>query len=304
MPRELLQALAADVTRLLAAGCLVAAGDEGLQRRAQALHRLAAQVPALTPVADAVSRVCQALHGEVVSPLLDLLVLTGRVRAGFADAGEAGKLARVPRRGPWETGLTSDAVSCLVKALTLANQPDRLDTVRKAVEDGLTFDLRLVEPAFAALDDPYAELADLVAEGLLPMFGRAVLPDLRARLDQRSAERCLDGYGRSPHGRRLAAICRIDTVLGAEICYEALRRGSAAVRPHALESLPLVAPREEVERTALAILTQEDADDLLRGAAVGALDAIRAKRGEGGWCRRRPVRRSVPWMRFGRRESA
>ena len=63
MPREQLKSLAADVQRLLVAGSGVAAGDDGLRRRATALRDLGKKVPVLAQVADTVERVRGAVTG-------------------------------------------------------------------------------------------------------------------------------------------------------------------------------------------------------------------------------------------------
>ena len=59
----------------------------------------------------------------------------------------------------------------------------RIELIRDAQERGAFKDLRLVKPALGALDDPYSEIGDLIAEKVLPIYGKAILPELRGKID-------------------------------------------------------------------------------------------------------------------------
>src|SRR5438132_894575 len=103
MPRQQLRALARDVDRLLMAGSAVAAGDEGLRRRAKALRELGQQAPVLGKIADTVDRVLAAGTAKAASALLDLLLILRQVRAGLATVGVDGPLEPIDPSGPWTT---------------------------------------------------------------------------------------------------------------------------------------------------------------------------------------------------------
>ena len=93
MARELIEALAADVNRLLAAGCQVAAGDERLQQCARELRELAARVPVLARVADAVEHVAAGTPLEATGRLFDLVLVVRQLQAGVVP-GAARDLAQ------------------------------------------------------------------------------------------------------------------------------------------------------------------------------------------------------------------
>ena len=71
--------------------------------------------------------------------------------------------------------------------------------MKDAHERGAFRDLRLVKPALDGLDDPYPEIADFLAEKVLPLYGKAILPELRAKYDPK---------GTKGHPRRLRADAR------------------------------------------------------------------------------------------------
>jgi len=203
MPREQLRALAADVNRLLAAGSSSVAGDEGLGRRAQALHALATKVPALRPIAESIARALVADAPTAARALLDLAMIVGQARAALATAGVEGAAEPVGPAGPWATDAPAHDVYAVARSLA-ATGPGRVQVVREVVDRGAFLDLRLLGPLTDGLADPFGELADLIAEQALPAFGPAALPTLLGRRDLRG-----------PAGsRRVRAIFAIDPGAG------------------------------------------------------------------------------------------
>src|SRR5262245_55365119 len=225
MPREQLVAFTADVDRLLAAGASAAVGNDSLRRRCKTLRDLGQKVAALNPVADAIDRVTQAAPSQAAPALLDLVVLSRRIRASLATAGVTGDLELLPESGPWRTPLPVRDVPPLIQALTQSG-PGREELLKSTLERNAFGDLRLVSGLLEALDDGHAPIAELVAREALPAHGRAVLPDLRAGLNLQ---------GKTADARRLLAICRIDASMGASLCRRALSEGSQPVRVQALE---------------------------------------------------------------------
>jgi hypothetical protein len=92
MLADLLHTLAEDARRLLRAGALAAAHDEGLRRRLGGLRPLAERVPALAALTAAVERVVSGGEERAAAALLDLLVLR---------RGTRHSLAAGPRSGGW-----------------------------------------------------------------------------------------------------------------------------------------------------------------------------------------------------------
>src|SRR5207237_2770187 len=68
----------------------------------------------------------------------------------------------------------------LLEALTTTGS-GRLELIRDAHERGAFRDLRLVKPALEAIDDVYGEIADFIADQVLPLYGKSILADLRAQ---------------------------------------------------------------------------------------------------------------------------
>jgi HEAT repeat protein len=260
MPRELLEALAADVDRLLVAGARVAAGHEGLRKRALELRKVGAKVPVFAQIAQAVQRVVEAPLSGVPTALLNLLLLCRQARAGLASAGVEGALEPIPRSGPWETPAPSPELADLVDALS-RNGSGRQAVLNEAVKHGVEPDLRLLGPSLQALQDRDGGLADTVAQSVLPSFGGGILDDLRNGLDL---------GGNAPDARRLLAIRKIAPDLGKDLCRAALQQGSATVRLRALELLAELAPLEAAD-FAVSILESRPKPWKLRRLAVWVL---------------------------------
>ena len=190
------------------------------------MRALAAKVPALAAIADAVARVLAAEPGGAARPLLGLLAVALQTRAGLATAGAglAGPLEPIEPSGPWESAAPAERVSTAAGALVRSGA-GRMEVLKESLGDRPAPDLRLLGPLLGSLDDRYGELADWVAGAALPAFGPAILPELR---------RGFDPMGKAADGRRLAVICAIDPAAGRELCLRALGEGSPVVRLHAL----------------------------------------------------------------------
>ncbi len=263
MPREQLLGLANDVGRLLAAGSSAAAGHDGLARRARALRELGAKVPTLAAVADTVERVTAAGPKQAEPAFLDLVVLARQIRGSLSAAGADGAMEAAPASGPWRTPASLRDVGPVFEALSHSGE-GREQTLKDAVERRVVVDLRLLPALLEGLNDGYAPVADLVAEKALPALGKAVLPELLARLDLQ---------GKIAEARALRAVCKIDPARGAELCRQALAGGSNTLRIEALRRLPEVGKPGEAERVGLELCRDKVWD--VRDAAVGALRAAK-----------------------------
>ncbi len=273
MSREQLQDLVKDVRRLLAAGTAAIAEDRGLRQREQALQALAAKVPALAGVAQAVGRVRQAPPPRAAAPLCELLVLARQLAASLASAGRDGPLAAVEESGPWQTALAvRDADTWAAASIVPYTNEYKALMGEAAARPDLT-DLRLIEPFLKKLTAPQGyDNGDALTDRLLPAYGSALLPDLRRDLSLK---------GGVAQARRLRAICAIDPRAGADLFRQALAEGSTAVKAQALRSLARLAPAE-AERAALQLLASKVPWDVAHAAlnalgnsrADGALDAL------------------------------
>src|SRR5690606_35830332 len=149
---------------------------------------------------------------------------------------------------------------------------------REACERGLFNDLRLLKPAVAALDDAYTDVREFVAKNVLPLYGQAIVPELKGKLDIK---------GKGGHCWRLRLLHELDPEGSASLVKEALENGSKEMKVAAIECLgkwpqrlkallqPLslllgqvAAKSKEVRQAALGALAKSDEKD-----AVAALEA-------------------------------
>jgi hypothetical protein len=267
MARELIEALAADVNRLLAAGCQVAVGDERLQRRAHDLRELAAQVPVLAQVAEAVERVTAGTPLEAPARVLDLALVVRQLLAGVAAAGGAGELEPVEASGPWHTDIP------VVELEPILEELQRRSGERGPDPDGprpLSWcprpDLRTIEPALRSLRGLAAPLARLITAGPIGptrcFLGRAspdtgpelarceILNTLRSfRLEGEAVARAFVGLLDDRDDRMRETAARLLGKMGAYADFvvpalaDMLNKGTANVRLAAVESLAGFGPK-------------------------------------------------------------
>jgi HEAT repeat protein len=262
MVSERLNALAADLSRLLQAGSPSVPGDDGLRQQAGTFRQMGQKVPALAHLAAAIERVVTASPRQSSLALLDLLVQVRRAQASQAVAGVQGDLQPLPPSGPWRTPAAPNIVAAVFEVLTRKGK-GRETACAAALEHGTIADLRLLVPLLRALSDSYSWLADLVAEQALPSFGRVILPEL---------EKDFHLEGKTTDARRLTAIARIDKRAGIRLCRTAWREGSTPVRAAALRVLAKLAPAEAEEAACSALMGKSPA--AVRVAAVAVLGEL------------------------------
>jgi hypothetical protein len=104
----------------------------------------------------------------------------------------------------------------------------RMELVRDAFDRGVFCDLRLVKPALNGIDDPYPEIAGFLAENVLPLYGKAIVPELRAKIDLK---------GRGGHLHRLHLLHELDAEASRDLIQQALAEGSKEMKVAAIECL-------------------------------------------------------------------
>jgi hypothetical protein len=123
-----LQALAAAVRRLLAAGA--APGDERLRQRAGTLHDLAQKVPALAPAASAAERVTASDADTAPGALLDLLALLRLLGDRVAQQWAAAEaLALVGPHAP--AAVVPGVVEALLKEEAPLTRPRMMEVLKR-----------------------------------------------------------------------------------------------------------------------------------------------------------------------------
>lgn len=218
-----------EARRLAIAGAAVASGDFRLKKLVAPLEQAGAKAPVFARVAQAAQAVVDSNEKNASAALLDLATLVNAILYTQGETGIAGEMTTLETTGldAGETQASARVLKPLLDALGSTGS-GRLELVRDAIERGIFRDLRLVRPSLNALDDPYPEIAALVAAKVLPLYRKAILPELRAKLD-------LKGGGGNVH--RLQLLHKIDPEGTRAIIKQALEDGSREIRVAAVECL-------------------------------------------------------------------
>lgn len=269
-----------EVRRLAIAGSVVAPGDFRLKKLAPPLVKAGEKASVFAKVAASITTLIESNEKTSAEALLEVSTLVNAILYTQGETGAAGELEDIESStiaAGRHTRTTARMLKPLLDALTTTGS-GRLEIIKVAEERGVFNDLRLVNPALAALDDPYPEIGDFVAENILPRYGKAILPELRAKFDIK---------GKGGHARRLALMHHLDQEGTGSLVKEALERGSKEMKivaieclgawPERLKSLlqPLnclleqaTAKAKEVRQAAFKALAQRD-----EGEAIAALEA-------------------------------
>jgi hypothetical protein len=258
MSMALLVQLQEESKRLAVAGSAVAPGDFRIRKLLPPLEAAAAKSPVFGKLAQSAKAVIDSNEKTASPALLELATLVNAILYTQGEVGAPGEMTPIPTTdlGTSNTQTGARVLRPLMDALSTTGS-GRVELVRDAIERGTFRDLRLVKPALAALDDPYSEIAELIATKVLPMYGRAIVPDLRATLDLKE---------RGGHLHRLRLLHTLDPEGTREIVRRALEEGSKEIRVVAVECLGTTGPD-------LAILLEQakaKAKDV-RAAALAAL---------------------------------
>jgi len=262
MSLALIQESAKEVRRLAIAGSPLAVGDFRLKKFIEPLEAAGAKVPVFAQVAKAIGEV---VNGKEADSAMNLLGLSTLLNAILYTQGQSGAEGDSRELETFTTKCTSTRTPArvlkpLVEALT-STGGGRYEVIKSAVERGAFNDLRLIDPAIQALGDNYPELADLVAEKILPGYGPGIVPRLRGALDLK---------GKKEHARRLQLMHQLDPAGTLELCKTALETGSPEVKAAAIaclgrheDCLPLVleqaaAKNKILRAAALAALAEHD----------------------------------------------
>jgi hypothetical protein len=269
-----------EVRRLAIAGSVVAPGDFRLKKLSPPLEKAGEKAPVFAKVAGSVTKLIESNEKTSAEALLEVSTLVNAILYTQGETGAAGELGEIETAdiaAGHHTRTTARMLKPLLEALTTTGS-GRLEVIKDAFERGVFNDLRLLKPALAAIDDPYPEIGDLVAQKILPLYGKAILPDLRAKFDIK---------GKGGHCRRLMLMHRLDPDGSGPLVKEALDNGSKEMKVVAIECLgtwpdrlksllrPLsylleqaAAKAKEVRQAALKALAKSD-----EGEATAALES-------------------------------
>ncbi|HTV43399.1 MAG TPA: HEAT repeat domain-containing protein [Candidatus Sulfotelmatobacter sp.] len=268
MSIALIEESAKEVRRLAIAGSPLAVGDFRLKKLIPPLEQAGAKVPVFAQVAKAINDVVNATEAESAARLLNLSTLLNAIlytQGQTSTTGDFQKLEIFPSKCS-TTRTTARVLKPLIEALS-SSGGGRLEIIKSAVERGAFNDLRLIDPAIRALGDNYPEIADLVAEKILPAYGPGIIPRLKTGLDLK---------GKKHDARKLEVMHRLDPVGTLDLCKNALEDGSPEVKIAAIaclgqheDCLPLVleqasAKNKQVRAAALEALAEHDRPEITK----------------------------------------
>jgi hypothetical protein len=276
-----------EVRRLAIAGSVVAPGDFRLKKLAPALEQAGKKAPVFAKVAEAVKGIVESNEQTSAQALLELSTLVNAILYTQGETGLAGELTPIETidLGQRQTHVSAQVLKPLLDALTTAGS-GRMEVIEEAFENGAFCDWRLVGPATDTIDDPNLDVAEFVAENILPLYGKAIYGELRAKFDPK---------GRSGQARRLTIMHQLDPTSTREILEDALGNGTIEIRVAAIECLTdspedlsllleqAKSKAKDVRAAALKVLSGFNADSattavceaLERGDIESAVDAAR-----------------------------
>jgi hypothetical protein len=252
-----------EMRRLAIAGSAVAPGDFRLKKLIAPLEKSAEKAPVFAKVAQAVQAVVDSNDKTASTALLELTTLVNAILYTQGSTGIAGELKPLETSDLGQTTQTgARTLKPLLEALSSTGS-GRMELVRDAFDRGTFKDLRLIKPALGAIDDPYPDIREFICERVLPLYGKAILPELRAKLDIK---------GRGGHLNRLHLMHRLDPQGSRDVIQQALNDGSKEMRVAAVECLGT----NDDDLVYLLEQTRSKAKDV-GAAALGALLKARTK---------------------------
>lgn len=230
MSIALLHQIYDETRRLAVAGSATAPGDFRLKKLIDPLKQAGTKAPVFAKLAESANAIINANEQTAPDALLELLGLATAIRYTQGETGLPGKLeplgVKIPLARPTELG--ARVLQPLLQALRTTGS-GRFEVVQDADTRGVFKDLRLILPAIAGLDDPYPEIAELMAKTIIPeSFGPAIAPYVKAGYDPK---------GNKGSARRLQLLHRFDAAGTRELVMQALENGSKEVRVAALSCL-------------------------------------------------------------------
>jgi len=268
MSLALIQESAKEVRRLAIAGSPLAVGDFRLKKLAAPLEQAGVKAPVFAQVAKAINDLVNGKEADSAANLLNLSTLLNAILYTQGQSSAEGEMRELETFASNSASTRTPArlLKPLVHALTSTGS-GRFEIVKSAVERGAFNDLRLIAPSIQALGDVYPELADLVAEKILPGYGPGIVPLLKSGFDLK---------GKKTDARRLQIMHELDPAGALPMCKTALEDGSPEVKAAAIaclgkheDCLPLVleqanAKNKQLRAAALEALAEHDLPEVTK----------------------------------------
>lgn len=226
MSIPILNELQNDLKRLMIAGSDLAIGDISLKKKIPVLMKMGEKAPVFKRLAQMTETL---INGQESTSeyLLELSTLLSSVLYTTGKTGNNGEWEVSAEKGEYPTELSYLTIKPLIEALTTKGS-GRMEIIEQAYQSGKIFDLRLIHPLLKALEDTYPELADFVADKILPTYGNGLLPILQETFSIQ---------GKKVDGRKLKVIAQLLGEEGLPFYYECIENGSAPVQIAGLEIL-------------------------------------------------------------------
>lgn len=235
MSLPILHDLYNDVKRLMIAGSDLATGDVSLKKKVPALAKLGEKAPVFAKLAHLTETLADS-SDSTQNGLLELSELLTSVMYTMGKAGIEGEMATSALHHEFPADMGYQKLKPILEALT-SKGSGRTEVIQRAFHAGKLNDLRLIQPLISALGESNSQLADFVAEKVLPQYGKAVLPMIQSQFNIK---------GKKADGRRLRVISEILKEEGLRFYIECVEKGSEQVRIAALEILYPYDDAEEV----------------------------------------------------------
>ena len=257
-----------ELSRLFVAGSRLSSGDPRIKKFIAPLKKYGEKVPVFSKLAEQVEELSSVEANKSAAQLIETeLLLLSVLSTQGNSAPEEGEvfcdldLAGNASLGPTAVGYRT--LAPVIEALTTTGS-GRYDVLEQAFENGAFADMRLYLYAVAALGDKYGEIAEFMADKVLPSMGFGIYPFL------------MDGYdpkGGVSNGRRLCVMHKIKGEQMLALVDEAAAEGSQPVK---VEAVKIMGEYRTYEETLLSMLDENKA---VREEVMKALVKLGSKKG-------------------------
>lgn len=218
-----------ETRRLAIAGSTLANGDFRLQKLVEPLTKAGKKAPVFAKVATAVETVLSSNDKNSADALMELSTLVTAVLYTQGATGSSDKLSPIAS-GNFDIPATTASARTLIpviEALTTTGS-GRFEIIQDAHQRGAFKDVRLYKPSMNALDDVYPDIAEFVSKNVLPLYGKAIIADIKDSIDLQ---------GKRGHARRLELLHKLDPEGTKSLVEEALESGSKELKVAAISCL-------------------------------------------------------------------
>ncbi len=259
MSIQVLMEVQKEIRRLSIAGSDLCKDDFRLKKLLPSMQKSGETVAVFKKVSELIEKVVAPSQDKTSQNLLELATLVNAVLYTQGETTLEGEMEDIKSTPvDFKTGINYRRLKPVIEALTTKGS-GRLEIIRQAFEDGIFKDLRLIPPLVDALDDSYAEIADMVFH-ILDSIGVAVLPVLKENLN------VVGGKG---DAKKICLISKLTGLDEKKIFIDAVKKGSDEVRISALKAL-----NGDVDSENLLLEYSRDRKKDVREAALFALSGI------------------------------